>query len=61
MNLRYEGKEYVIDKPQLEIDESIATPEELDTYKKHYDDATKVVCIMVETTVLELQKFYEDY
>jgi hypothetical protein len=61
MALRFEDKEYVLDKELGEIDEEIATPEELATYKKHYVDATKVACIMVATMTPELQKFYEDY
>ncbi|KAL7609821.1 uncharacterized protein LOC111881525 [Lactuca sativa] len=31
------------------------------SYKKDYDDATKVSCIMVATMAPELQRFYEDY
>ena len=30
-------------------------------YKKHYNDAKKVACIMVATITLELQIYYEDY
>ncbi|KAD3641221.1 hypothetical protein E3N88_30445 [Mikania micrantha] len=61
MALRFEDKEYVLDKELIEIDEERATPEELAAYKKHYMDATKVACIMVATMTPELQKFYEDY
>ena len=61
MTLQYEGKEFVLDKLLIEIDESIVALEEQAAYKQHYDDAKKVACIMVTTMVLELQKFYEDY
>ena len=59
--LRYEDKEYVLEKELIEIDESEANPEEIVAYKKHCDDATKVACIMVATMTPELQRFYEDY
>ena len=49
MALRFEDKEYVLEKELKELDESKATPEEYAAYKKHYDDATKVACIMVAT------------
>lgn len=61
MTLQYEGKEFVLDKLLIEIDESIVALEEQAAYKQHYDDAKKVACIMVTTMVTELQKFYEDY
>lgn len=60
MTLRYEDKEYVLDKVVSKIDESTATPKEIASYKKHYDYAMKVTFIMVATMVLELQKFYKD-
>ncbi|KAL7600497.1 hypothetical protein Lser_V15G27033 [Lactuca serriola] len=61
MVLRFEDKEYVLEKELKELDESKATPEEYAAYKKHYDDATKVACIMVATMSPELQRYYEDY
>ena len=61
MALRFEDKEYVLEKELKELDESKATPEEYAAYKKHYDDATKVACIMVATMSPELQRYYEDY
>lgn len=54
MTLRFEDKEYVLEKELVEIDEDKATPEELASYNKHYGDATKVACIMVATMVPEL-------
>ena len=59
--LRYEDKEYVLDKEFKELDEATLSPEEYAEYKKHYEDATKVACIMVATMTPELQRFYEDY
>ena len=35
MALRFEDKEYVLEKPLDEIDEESATPEEIAAYKKH--------------------------
>ncbi|KAI3739943.1 hypothetical protein L2E82_30357 [Cichorium intybus] len=61
MALRFEDKEYVLKKELIEIDQETATPEEYASLKKHYDDATKVACIMVATMVPELQRLYEDY
>ncbi|KAI3505753.1 hypothetical protein L1887_27969 [Cichorium endivia] len=61
MALRFENKEYVLDKELIEVGPDTTTPEEYASYKKHYDDATKVACIMVATMVPELQRFYEDY
>ena len=61
MTLRYEGKEYVLEKPLVEIDHSTATPEEIASYNKHSDDATKDACIMVANMAPELAKFYEEY
>ena len=61
MALRYEDKEYVLEKPLNEIDESKATTEEITEYGVHYKDATKVSCIMVATITPKLQRFYEDY
>ncbi|XP_023768339.1 uncharacterized protein LOC111916919 [Lactuca sativa] len=61
MSLRFEDKEYVLEKELNEIDESKATPEEIAEYRTHYKDATKVSCIMVATMTPELQRFYEDY
>jgi len=59
--LRFEDKEYVLDKEFKELDEAALSPEEYAEYKKHYDDATKVACIMVATMTPELQRFYVDY
>ncbi|TLX69973.1 DDE-type integrase/transposase/recombinase, partial [Labilibacter sediminis] len=59
--LRYEDKEYVLERELIEIDENTATPEEKEAYNKHYADATKVACLMVATMPPELQRFYEDY
>ena len=61
MSLRFQGKEYVLEKQLIEIDEFTATPEEIISDKKHYNDAKMVACIMVATMVPELQWFYEDY
>ena len=49
MALRFEDKEYVLDKELNEIEEKKSIPEELTAYKRHYNDTTKVVCIMVAT------------
>ena len=54
MGIWCESKEYVVHKPLLKINELIATPEELATYKKPYDDTTKVACIMLTNMVPEL-------
>lgn len=61
MTIRYEGKEYVLKKPIVELDHSTATPNETVSYNKHSYDVTKVACIMVATMAPELAKFYEDY
>ena len=37
------------------------TPKEIVAYEKHYKDSTKVLCIMVATMTLELQRHDEDY
>lgn len=47
MALRFDDKEYVLDKELNEIDESKSTTEEIAEYKAHCMDVTKVVCIMV--------------
>ncbi|CAH1413538.1 unnamed protein product [Lactuca virosa] len=60
MALRFENKEYVLEKELKELDENEATPEDLAAYKKHYDDATKVACIMVATMSPELQRALEE-
>lgn len=60
-NLWYENKEYVLEKPLVEIDQSIATPGEIVSFNKHSDDPTNVACIMVATMMPKLHKFYEDY
>ncbi|KAI3700994.1 hypothetical protein L2E82_45635 [Cichorium intybus] len=56
MALRFEDREYILEKELIEVDRDTATPEEYASYKKHYDDATKVACIMVATMVPELQR-----
>ena len=54
MALCFEDKEYVLEKELLEIDETQATTVELAEYRKHYNDATKVPCIMVATMTPQL-------
>lgn len=61
MAIRFEDKEYVLERPLDEIHEEKATPEEKVAYMKQYNDATKVDCIMVATMNLELQRHYDDY
>ena len=61
MTLRYEGNEYVLEKPLFEIDHSTTTPEEIASYNKHSDDAMTVACIMVAIMALDLAKLSEDY
>lgn len=61
VHLQYERKEYVLDKTLIEIDHFTASPEEIVSYNKHSDDATKVSCIMITTMAPELSKFYKDY
>ncbi|KAI3767607.1 hypothetical protein L2E82_17860 [Cichorium intybus] len=61
MALRYENKEYVLETELVDIDSETATPEEIASYQKHSDDATKVACIMIATMNPELQRIYEDY
>ncbi|KAI3790215.1 hypothetical protein L2E82_03091 [Cichorium intybus] len=61
MDLRYENKEYVLETELVDIDPETATPEEIASYQKHSDDATKVACIMIATMNPELQRIYEDY
>ena len=59
MNLRYENKEHVIEKPLVGINESNTTQKEIISFNKHSDDVTKVACIMVATITPEIQKFYK--
>ena len=61
MDLSFKDREYILEKLLDEIDEEKATPEEMVTYKKHFNDATKDSSIMVATMTLELQRYYEDY
>ncbi|KAI3790954.1 hypothetical protein L2E82_04413 [Cichorium intybus] len=61
MTLRFENKKYVLDTELVEVDPDTATPEEVASYQKHVDDATKVACIMIATMNPELQRIYEDY
>lgn len=51
---RYENKEYVLDNQISKIDLDTATHNEIATYKQHVDDTTKVSCIMIATTSLDL-------
>ncbi|KAI3680369.1 hypothetical protein L2E82_50354 [Cichorium intybus] len=61
MTLRFEHKEYVLETELVEVDPDTATPEEIASYTKHSDHATKVACIMIATMNPELQRIYEDY
>ena len=61
MDLRFEDKEYILEKPLDENEETKATREEMFSYIKHYNDATKVAYIMLATMTSELQRHYEDY
>ncbi|KAI3494746.1 hypothetical protein L1887_40444 [Cichorium endivia] len=61
MALRFEHKEYVLETELVDVDPDTATPEEIASYAKHSDDATKVACIMITTMSPELQRIYEDY
>ena len=61
MALRFEDKDYDLDKELDEIDESKSTLKEIDEHKAHVKDTTKVSCIMVATMTPELQRFYKDY
>ena len=54
MDLLFEGKEYILEEKLVEIDEATATPKQLASYKKYYDDATKVACIKVATLIPKL-------
>ncbi|KAI3701066.1 hypothetical protein L2E82_45709 [Cichorium intybus] len=58
MTLRFEHKEYVLETELVDIDPDTATPEELASYTKHSDDATKVDCIMIATMNPELMQGY---
>ena len=60
MALRYESKVYVLEKQIIKINEASATPKEIASYKKHYQDTTKVTCIMVYTKIPKLKMFYEE-
>ena len=61
MALRYEDKEYVIDKEPKDIDEQTATPEQIEEYRVHERDTTKVLCIMIATMTAELQNSREEF
>ena len=52
--IRYEEKEYVLDKELKEIHESNDTPEQIFEYKVHEMGTTKVSCIMIATMTVEL-------
>ncbi|GKE72105.1 hypothetical protein Tco_1534146, partial [Tanacetum coccineum] len=57
--LRYENKEYVLDKQIPTIDDD-SIQEEIEAHQKHYDDANKVSCIMASSMSPELQKTFEN-
>ncbi|GKB94733.1 hypothetical protein Tco_1340366 [Tanacetum coccineum] len=57
--LRYENKEYVLDEQITTINDD-STQEEIEAHQKHYDDATKVSCIIVSSMSPELQKSFEN-
>ncbi|GKB54192.1 hypothetical protein Tco_0904945 [Tanacetum coccineum] len=57
--LRYENKEYVLDEQIPTIDDD-STQEEIEAHQKHYDDASKVSCIMASSMSLELQKTFKN-
>ncbi|GJU11493.1 retrotransposon protein, putative, ty1-copia subclass [Tanacetum coccineum] len=57
--LRYENKEYYLDKQILTIDDD-STQEEIEAHRKHYDDANKVSCLMASSMSPELQKTFEN-
>ncbi|KAI3751915.1 hypothetical protein L2E82_23009 [Cichorium intybus] len=61
MALRFENKEYVLETELIEVDPDTATPEEVTSYQKHYDDPSKVACIVIATMNPKLQRIYEDY
>ena len=52
-NLRYKNKEYVLhtDVPKLL---EVSIDEDVVSYKKHYDESTKVDCLMLETVSSKL-------
>nr|GEU39626.1 retrotransposon protein, putative, Ty1-copia subclass [Tanacetum cinerariifolium] len=57
--LRYENKEYVIDEQILTINDD-STQEDIEAHQKHYDDASKMSCIMASSMSPELQKTFEN-
>ncbi|GKD07399.1 hypothetical protein Tco_1187084, partial [Tanacetum coccineum] len=57
--LRYENKEYVLDKKIPTINDD-STHEEIKAHQKHYDDANKMSCIMASFVSPELQKTFEN-
>ena len=61
MVIRYEEKEYVLDKELKEIDVTTASPEQIVEHTNHERDATKVSCLMIATMTAELHKSYQDY
>ena len=54
MDLRYVDKEYILYKEIKEIDEQTSTPEQIEEYRVHERDTTKVSCIMIATMTAEL-------
>ena len=61
MALCFEDKEYGLKRPLDEIDEEKVTPQEMAAFKKHYNDGTKIACIMVAIMTPDLERYYEDY
>ncbi|GJT57432.1 RNA-directed DNA polymerase, eukaryota, reverse transcriptase zinc-binding domain protein [Tanacetum coccineum] len=57
--LRYENKDYVLDKQISTIDDD-STQEEIEAHQKHYDDVNKVSCIMESSMSPELQKTFKN-
>ena len=60
ITLRYENKEYVLDEDVPVLGEN-PTPEEVNAYNKHYDESTKVACLMLATMASGLQKNFETW
>src|SRR5918996_5038823 len=60
MTLHFDNKEYVLDHPVPDAPNHDASVEDRAAYDKHYDDASKVSCIMIATMSVELQKTFED-
>ena len=52
-NLRYKNKEYVLDTDVPKLLE-VFIDEDVVSYNKHYDESTKVDCLMLETVSSKL-------